>query len=108
MSFRARTLTPLLLLTLAAAGGPGSFAVDPVMVAKIREEGLQHSQVMDLESYMTDVLGARLTASDDMRRAQAWAEKEMATIGLTNVTVEPYTDWGVSWDNEYVSLQIGL
>lgn len=106
MSFRARTLTPLLLLTLAAAGGPGSFAVDPVMVAKIREEGLQHSQVMDLESYMTDVLGARLTASDDMRRAQAWAEKEMATIGLTNVTVEPYTDWGVSWDNEYVSLQM--
>ncbi len=33
------------------------------MVARIREEGLQRSQLANTLSYMTDVLGARLTNS---------------------------------------------
>ena len=80
--------------------------VDAPMVAKIREEGLQRSHVMDTESYMTDVLGARLTLSEDMKRAQAWARAEMTRIGLVNVAVEPFMDYGVTWDNEYVSLHM--
>ena len=95
-----------LVLLLAATAYPRPAGVDPVMIAKIREEGLQHSQVMDIESYMTDVLGARLTMSEDMKRAQAWAKSEMEKVGLTNVTVEPYVDWGVTWDNEYVSVHM--
>lgn len=47
------------------------------MVARIREEGLQHSKVMEYESYIVDVLGARLTLSRDMQRAQVWALEEM-------------------------------
>ena len=80
--------------------------VDWPMVAKIREEGLQRSRVMDVESYMTDVLGARLTLSEDMKRAQVWARAEMGRIGLTNVAAEPFMDYGVAWDNEYVSLHM--
>ena len=80
--------------------------VDWPMVATIREEGLQRSRVMDLESYMTDVLGARLTLSEDMKRAQAWALAEMGRIGLVNVAAEPYMDYGVAWDNEYMSLHM--
>src|SRR5665213_1796478 len=106
MPIRVRALAPLFLVLLTAAVTPASFAVEPVMVAKIREEGLQHSQVMDIESYMTDVLGARLTMSDDMKRAQVWVKGEMEKIGLVNVTVEPYVDWGVTWDNEYVSVHM--
>ena len=64
----ASTLAFALLVAAAPLGGPG---VDPVMVAKIREEGLQRSQVMEYESYIADVLGARLTNSRDMQRAQA-------------------------------------
>lgn len=99
-------LSLVLLLTPAAAIRGQSTAVDPVMMARIRDEGLQHSRVMDFESYMTDVLGARLTASDDMRRAQQWVQREMTSLGLTNVIAEPFMDWGVSWDNEYVTLQL--
>ncbi|HEU4698241.1 MAG TPA: M20/M25/M40 family metallo-hydrolase [Gemmatimonadales bacterium] len=80
--------------------------MDWAMVARIREEGLQRSRVMDYESYMTDVLGARLTASRDMRRAQAWAEAEMKRLGLANVAAEPFMAFGASWDNEYVSLHL--
>lgn len=102
---RFRPLLPMLLLgSLALTGAPPS--VDWAMVAKIREEGLQHSQVMNFESYMTDVLGARLTLSKDMQRAQAWALAELRRLGLANVAAEPFMDFGVTWDNEYVSLQL--
>ena len=100
----------VVLLTLLAVWVVGLSARQPAvdwpMVAKIREEGLQRSRVMDVEGYMTDVLGARLTVSDDMKRAQAWALAEMGRIGLTKVAAEPFMDYGVAWDNEYVSLHL--
>jgi hypothetical protein len=80
--------------------------VDWATVARIREEGLQRSQVMEYESYIADVLGARLTMSRDMQRAQAWAQAEMKRMGLVNVAAEPYMDYGVTWDNEYVSVHM--
>lgn len=58
---------------------------DLAMVARIREEGLQRSRLMDTVSYITDVLGARLTLSDDMARAQAWVQSHMREIGLERV-----------------------
>jgi len=81
-------------------------SVDLAMVAKIREEGLQRSHLAETLSYMTDVLGARLTLSAGMTNAQAWAKSEMERIGLTNTVIEPFMDYGVSWDNEYVSLHL--
>ena len=80
--------------------------VDWPMVAAIREEGLQRSQLMDALSYITDVLGARLTLSDDMARAQQWVAAHMREIGLDNVEIEPFMDYGIRWDNEYVSLHL--
>ena len=72
MPRRLRSFAAALFVSTAA------FVADPVpvdwaMVARIREEGLQRSRVADLESYMTDVLGARLTLSEDMKEAQVWA-----------------------------------
>ena len=80
--------------------------VDSAVVAKIREEGLQRSRVMEYEAYIADVLGARLTMSDDMQRAQRWVQAELTRLGLANVAAEPYMDYGVTWDNEYVSLHL--
>ncbi len=80
--------------------------VDTEMVARIREEGLQRSQVMRFEEYIADVLGARLTMSQDMQRAQRWLLGELSRLGLTNIAAEPYMDYGVTWDNEYVSLHM--
>jgi hypothetical protein len=75
-------------------------------IARIREEGLQRSQVMDIAGYMVDVLGARLTNSEAMKKAQLWAVAKMKEIGLENVAIEPYMDYGVTWDNEYFSLHM--
>lgn len=99
----AATVMAVALAAVTLAAGSG---VDWAMVAKIREEGLQRSRVMDTAGYMTDVLGARLTLSEHMKRAQAWAKTEMDRIGLVNTAIEPFMDYGVAWDNEYFSLHL--
>jgi len=99
-------LVVLVLAPLLAYSPADQIKVDETMVAKIREEGLQRSQVMDIVGYMTDVLGPRLTLSEGMKKAQAWAKEKMEKLGLVNVAVEPFMDYGAAWDNEYFSLHM--
>ena len=106
MLTRSRSLTVALLVLLTAGMTGAQGPVDWPMVAKIRAEGLQRSRVMDLEGYMADVLGARLTLSKDMQRAQLWVRGEMERIGLVNVAAEPFMNFGAAWDNEYVSIHM--
>ena len=80
--------------------------VDEGMVQKLRTEGLEHSRVMETLSYITDVLGARLTLSNDMARAQDWALDHMRSLDLGNVVAQPFMDYGIRWDNEYTSLHL--
>ena len=67
--------------------------VDLKMAAKIREEGLQRSQVMDIVGYISDVLGAWLTlsAEDLMKNAVIMAvfayEAAMAEERIPRKTV---------------------
>jgi len=103
----ARTLAAAALLcAIAAFASDRAPGVDWDMAARIREEGLQRSQVMDIVGYMTDVLGGRLTLSRDMTRAQLWAKGKMEALGLENVAIEPFMDYGAAWDNEYFSLHM--
>src|SRR5687767_2609429 len=80
--------------------------VDLEAFARIREEGLQRSQVMQLASYLTDVHGPRLTNSPNIRAAAQWTVKTMAAWGLDRVELEPWGPFGPGWSNErfYVSM----
>ena len=51
--------------------------VDLDAIYKIKEEGFQRSKVMEIESWLTDVYGPRLTNSVGFRKAGDWAVKEM-------------------------------
>src|SRR5215207_1505585 len=77
--------------------------VDLQAVYKIKDEGLQRSQVMEIASYLTDVYGPRLTGSPEIRRAGEWAVKELHSYGLANVRLEPWTGFGRGWINERFS-----
>src|SRR5690348_11672670 len=57
----------------------------------IKDIGFNHSQVMDIMSYLTDVYGPRLTNSPNMRAAAQWTEDEMKQWGLANVRSEEHT-----------------
>ena len=66
---------------------------------RIRDEGLKRSQVDSLASYLTDVIGARLTNSPGSRKANAWAAQVFTSWGLSNVKVEPWdTTFGRGWE----------
>ena len=111
LSVIATSLSVLPLGALTQVTSPqentgAEITVDWDVVAQIREEGLQRSQIANTLSYMADVLGARLTNSNAMDKAQGWAVEEMRRIGLTNTYREPFMEYGVSWDNEYVSIHL--
>jgi hypothetical protein len=73
--------------------------VDLDAIYRIKDEGLQHSKVMELESYLTDVYGPRLANSPEIKEAGDWAQKTMKDWGLANVHAEPWA-FGRGWHNE--------
>ncbi|MBA2301709.1 MAG: M20/M25/M40 family metallo-hydrolase [Acidobacteria bacterium] len=88
------TLLGSTLIVVASAQSPSP--VDYQVLAKIREEGLVRSQVMDHIGTLSDVYGARLTGSPAMRHASDWAMKKFTEWGLTNVRREEWS-FGKGW-----------
>ncbi len=89
-------------LLLAGMAGP-AFAqerVDPAMVQKIRDEGLNHSKVMETAFYLTDVSGPRLSGSPSLKHAQEWAVNQLKTWGMVNAKREPWGKFGKGWEVE--------
>jgi len=84
-----------------AADWPASERVDLDAVYRIKDEGLQRSRVMDIESWLTDVYGPRLTNSPNIKEAADWAQKTMKEWGLANVHTESWT-FGRGWQNRRV------
>ncbi|HEY1912047.1 MAG TPA: M20/M25/M40 family metallo-hydrolase [Vicinamibacterales bacterium] len=68
-------------------------------IYRIKDEGLQRSKVMEIESYLTDVYGPRLTGSPNIREAADWSMKTMKDWGLTNVHLETWP-FGRGWQNQ--------
>ena len=103
MQFR-RTLALIATMALLvglplAAQWPATEKLDLDAVYKIKEEGLQRSKVMELESYLTDVYGPRLEGSPNIKEAGEWAQKTMKDWGLANVHAEPWP-FGRGWQNQ--------
>jgi carboxypeptidase Q len=103
---RKSIIVALILVPLLGFAQSGAPQTDWDMVARIREEGLQRSQVWDIVGYMTDVIGPRLTLSQDMKKGHAWAKETFAKMGLENIALEPFMDYGVPWDVEYTSIHM--
>src|SRR5579864_2792476 len=72
--------------------------IDLSTIQKIREEGLQHSHVMDIAFHLTDASGNRLTASPGFYRAANWAKQQLAEWGLVNSRLDPWGDFGKGWE----------
>jgi hypothetical protein len=96
----ATTLAAGVSLPLAAQW-TSSEKIDLDAVYRIKEEGLDRSQVMETASYLTDVYGPRLTGSPDTREAAEWAQKTMRSWGLSNVHTETWA-FGRGWRSERV------
>src|SRR5437667_179937 len=76
---------------------------DPI--ERIKDEGLNRSQVMQTLSYLSDVIGPRLTASPNMMRACTWTRDTMTKWGLQNAHLEAWP-FGRGWTLKHFSAQV--
>ncbi len=77
---------------------------DPI--ERIKDEGMNRSQVMQTMSYLTDVIGPRLTNSPGMKRANEWTRDQMAKWGLQNAHLEAWGPFGRGWTLKRFSAQV--
>ena len=91
----------LLLASLTAVAAPpaAAQALDEAMVAAIREEGLQRSQVMELAGWLSDVYGPRVTGSPAIEAAGEWAMRQLRAWGVADVHEERFA-FGRGWSLE--------
>lgn len=87
-------------VSLSAADAP-----DLQTVSRIRNEGFRNSKVMEYAQGLTDGIGARLTGSPAMKKANEWTRDELTRMGLSNARLEPYT-FGRGWEAESVMVRM--
>jgi hypothetical protein len=119
MKMRIATIAPVLVLALAtvgfAADKPKSAAAQPAQVdpytevqpavetldltmyQRIRDEGLNHSHVMEFASALMDGIGPRLTGSPNLKKANEWTRDTLTKIGLENAHLEDWGEFGMGW-----------
>ena len=101
-----------LLPTFAFAQTNGTAPAKTVYTApkadidKIRDEGMNRSQVMQTLSYLTNVIGPRLTNSPNMKRANEWTRDTMARWGMQNAKLEPWGPFGRGWSLRSFSAEV--
>jgi carboxypeptidase Q len=76
---------------------PATEDIDLTMYARIREEGLKHSHVMEFGAALADGIGPRLTGSPNMAKANAWTRDTLTKIGLENAHLEDWGEFGMGW-----------
>ena len=83
--------------TSTAVSSAKVYSAQKAEIDKIKDEGMNRSQVMQHLSYLTDVIGGRLTNSPSMKRANEWTRDTMAKWGMKNAKLEAWGPFGRGW-----------
>src|SRR5271156_3567927 len=76
---------------------PAVEAIDYGMYARIREEGFQHSHIMEYGSALADGIGPRLTGSPNLAKANAWTRDQLTAMGCVNAHLDDWGEFGMGW-----------
>jgi hypothetical protein len=82
---------------IAAPTAVGPIASTDPIIGRIRDQGLNHSQVMATLDELCNVIGPRLTASPNQIRASNWTRDQLTQWGLVNSHLEPWGEFGRGW-----------
>jgi len=72
--------------------------IDIEAIEKIKNEGLNNSQIEKIAFELIDKSGPRLTNSKGYERAANYAVKQLSDWGLVNATTEPWGEFGRGWE----------
>ncbi len=95
----------IIIATLLFAATSTATAQDLNTVYRIRNEGFRNSKVMEYAETLTDRIGARLTGSPNMKKANEWTRDELSKMGLANAHLEPFK-FGRGWTSDYCSVRM--
>ena len=90
---------------MAVAAWQGPERVDTAAIAKIRDEGLNRSQVGAHFTTLVDTIGPRLAGSPEYKRAADWSRETLAKWGLTGARLEAF-EFGRGWQLEKFTLEM--
>jgi carboxypeptidase Q len=76
---------------------PAVEKVDLNAYMRIREEGLQHSHIMEYASALADGIGPRLTGSPNLAKANEWTRDQLTAMGCANAHLEDWGEFGMGW-----------
>jgi carboxypeptidase Q len=76
---------------------PAMEKLDLAMYQRIRDEGLNHSHVMEFGTALADGIGPRLTGSPNAKKANEWTRDTLTKIGLENAHLEDWGEFGLGW-----------
>ena len=76
---------------------PATETLDLAMYQRIRDEGLNHSHVMEFATALMDGIGPRLTGSPNLKKANEWTRDTLTKIGLENAHLEDWGEFGLGW-----------
>ncbi|MGA2653257.1 MAG: peptidase M28, partial [Terracidiphilus sp.] len=62
---------------------PAAESLDLATIARIRDEGMNHSRIMEYASGLFDGIGPRLTGSPDFAKAATWAQTQLKIMGAS-------------------------
>jgi hypothetical protein len=89
-----------------APAQPAAETLDLAAIARIRDEGLNHSHILEYASGLFDGIGARLTGSPDFIKAEQWSQDQFRRMGASNVHTESWGDFGMGWQQIGTSLEM--
>jgi carboxypeptidase Q len=76
---------------------PAKESLDLTTYQRIRDEGLNHSHVMEYASALMDGIGPRLTGSPNLKRANEWARDQLTAMGCVNAALDDWGEFGMGW-----------
>jgi carboxypeptidase Q len=97
--------------TLAAAAATvvlclnTAHAQDAATLARIRDEGMNRSHVVEMFNHLTNVIGPRLTGSPAFKQSIDWSIATLNQYGLSRVHVETWP-YGRGWTLEKFTLEM--
>jgi len=83
--------------SLAQTTAKPVYSAPKEVIDKIKDEGTTRSQVMQTLSYLSDVIGPRLTASPGMKRGNDWTRETLEKWGMQNAHLESWGPFGRGW-----------
>ncbi len=96
-------VTAAILMAAPLSVGAVDEPVDLDIVNRIRDEGFNNSEVMDVLRHLTDRIGPRLTGTPAMLEANNWTKAKLTEWGLADARLEGF-EFGTGWTGDKIQV----